>query len=610
MIDFDVETSGLQAYSGKHEAFLYIFGDERGSVALPYTHDDQHNHEEIQHWFDRGAQEGIRAWNSKFDFHFAAQAGFTLPPKDKWHDGMLVAHAVDERRSVALKRVSSDLFGESAISTEKEIKAWLTHERARRKKEAAELGEELIEPTYQDIPYELIEPYALEDVNLTRRVCDHYEPIISQSADLQRCIEFENETLGTLFEIERRGLPASEHDYRQLELEVIENLERLEDEAIKLGQQGGVEEFNPRSSQQIIEALKGRNANMDYMSTKDGKISADAENLRAVDDPLAQAILEFRSEDKVLTTYVRPMLGRHYETSMRMWKEPFIAPDGRIHANYRQVGARTGRMSCSDPNIQNQPRDDLRLRYCIRASEGNKLVVCDLSNIEMVLFAAYAGEGKLLRAVREGEDLHALTAKMLGLRDRRRPGGGIETARQLGKTYNFSRIYGGGLRTIRRQFRCNLDEARKLKKRFDEAYPEVQRLTTRIQCRLEDRGYISDTISGRRFRVEERDAYKGANYLIQGTAASVLKRAINALEKDGVPVVGVVHDEVIADVPEADAAEAMDLIVKRLCDQPELTEQVPLHAEGAIVDRWSDAKPMKDGSLFVPNFALREKELA
>jgi DNA polymerase-1 len=86
---------------------------------------------------------------------------------------------------------------------------------------------------------------------------------------------------------------------------------------------------------------------------------------------------------------VRPYIGRHYEASMRMHKEPFISPDGRIHANYRQIGARTGRMSCSDPNMQNQPRDDLRLRYNIVAPEGKMLVTCDLSNIEMLIFAAY-----------------------------------------------------------------------------------------------------------------------------------------------------------------------------------------------------------------------------
>jgi DNA polymerase-1 len=354
---------------------------------------------------------------------------------------------------------------------------------------------------------------------------------------------------------------------------------------------------------------------MDYMEKDDesGTIkSADAQNLRAVDDELAEAVLEFRSEFKVMSTYVRPMIHRHYDTYMRMWKEPFVNPQGRIHANYRQIGARTGRMSCSDPNMQNQPRDDLRLRYNIVADPGMKLVTCDLSNIEMMLFAAYVGEGRLLTAIQNGEDVHELTAKMLLIRDRARAGGTVETARQLGKTYNFSRIYGGGLKTIRKQFRCSLDQARVYKKRFDDAYPEVRNLTTAIEYRLYDQGYISDKlISGRRFRVEPREAYKATNWLVQGTAAAVLKEAVTKLHADGIPVVGVVHDEVIAHCREDEAEDVRDQITKRLTENERLNEVVPLKADGAIVDHWSDAKPLKDAAgreyLFTPEWAGGEQ---
>lgn len=609
-VDFDVETTGLQPHSQKQYAFLYCFYDGQEAVALPYVPGaDESNKNAIQAWFDRAAasQRGIRAWNSKFDWAFAEAAGFRVPDPDKWHDGMLVAHVLDERRSVALKAVAQQLFGEEAADLQKEVKEWLTGERRRRKKEADANGEELVEPNYSDVPYEIMEPYALEDVILTRKIAQVYDPMLAQKPDLKATYEFERNTMGALYYIEREGLPASDDDYRHLEQEVVDNLERLEDRCQELAKEGGVDEFNPNSTKQIHDALKGRKADLSFTSEKNGKFSADAENLRAVDDELAQAILEFRSEYKVLSTYVRPMIGRHYETSMRMWKEPFIAPDGRIHANYRQVGARTGRMSCSDPNIQNQPRDDLRLRYCIRAEPGYKLVTCDLSNIEMVLFAAYAGEGRLLNAVRNGEDLHVLTAQMLGLRDRMRPGGVMESARQLGKTYNFSRVYGGGLRTIKRQFRCSMDEARLLKKRFDDAYPEVQRLQNRIEYRLQDQGYIADKlISGRRFRVDPRDAYKATNYLVQGTAAALLKYAVQQLHKDGVPMVALVHDEILAHVPEKNAKEAENLIIRRLTEHEGLREVVPLRADGDIVDRWSDAKPMKDGTLFVPKWAQKE----
>lgn len=648
MIEYDCETTGLQPYSGKNEAFLWIFSDGEKHEAIPFlpSEPDSSAKQRIQAWFDRGKLEGIRAWNARFDRAFAEQSGcFDVPGDGCWHDGMLIAHAIDERRSVALKAVASQLFGEEAADPQKKLKTWLNEENRRRQKAARENGdEEYVRANYSDVPMEIMEPYALEDVILTRKVCDVYENALENKPDLKGVVEFERKVSDALHAIEKRGLPARPEEYRKLEQEVIDNLEKLEEKVMALAKEGdpiiyakelagdnwaedkqwveqdeegnvtewrggaaALDSFNPKSTAQILAALKARGADMRYMSQKDGKLSADAENLRAVPDELAEAILEFRSEFKVLSTYVRPMIGRSYVSSMNVYKEPFIAPDNRIHATYRQVGARTGRMSCADPNIQNQPRDDLRLRYNIVADPGHVLVTCDLTNIEMVLFAAYCGEGRLLNAVRSGEDLHVLTAKMLGLRDRKRPGGGIETARQLGKTYNFSRIYGGGLRTIRRSFRCSMEDAKLLKRRFDDAYPEVQRLANRIEYRLQDDGYVQDKlISGRRFRVDPRDSYKATNYLIQGTASSILKRAVINLHADGVPMVALIHDEVLAHVPKEDAEEVARLIEHRMTDMPELEGVVPLRAEADIVTRWSDAKKLKDSDgceyMFTPEW--------
>lgn len=655
MIEFDCETTGLQPWSQANEAFLWIFYDGRDAEAIEYwpgddTPEGLAARERIQHWFDRGKEEGIRAWNAKFDRAFAEAAGdFDVPGDGCWYDGMLLAHAMDERRSVALKAVASQLLGEEAADPQKALKSWLNEENRRRRKEAREDGTEYEPANYSHVPMEIMEPYALEDVILTRKVCDLYEARAAQAEDIKKVVEFECDAMDALYAIEKRGLPAHTSEYRRLELEVINNLETLESRVMELAAEGDpviyakelagkkwgpdgpfvevdesgqvlefkggaarLDEFNPKSTAQILAALKARGADMSYMSEKDGKVSADKDNLQAVDDELAAAILEYRAEFKVLSTYVRPMIGRSYVAAMNTYKEPFVAPDSRIHANYRQVGARTGRMSCSDPNMQNQPRDDLRLRYNIVADPGHVLVTCDLTNIEMYLFAAYCGEGRLLTAVQNGEDLHTLTAKMLGLRDRKRPGGGVETARQLGKTYNFSRVYGGGLRTIRRQFRCSMDEARLLKRRFDDAYPEVQRLQNRIEYRLAEDGYIQDKlISGRRFRVDVREAYKATNYLVQGTAAALLKYAVIQLHKDGVPMVALVHDEVMAHVPANEAIEAAKLIEQRMTEFEGLKGVIPLKAEADIVKRWSDAKQLKDDDgnpyLFTPQWAGGER---
>lgn len=610
VVDFDIESTGLQPWSQQQRAFLYQFYDgELLEVLRPENDSDR-----IQWWFDRvtntdGAT--IRAWNTKFDRSFAHVGDFKLPPDGKWDDGMIWAHSINENRSIALKSVATEVLGEGSDDLQKKVKDWLTAERRRRKSESHKAGTEVVEPNYEDVPAELMEEYGAEDVILTKKVCDNFTPIINRTEDLKNIVAFEREVLDALWHVERRGFPVDELGYRRLEVEVTENLEALEQRCYDLAAEAGVEDddFNPKSTAKIVDALKARKADMTFMTEKNGKLSADAESLSTVDDELARAILEFRAEFKALSTYIRPMIDRHYESSLRSWKEPFIAPDGRIHANFRQVGTKTGRMSCSDPNLQNQPRDDLRLRYNFRAEPGYKLVTCDLSNVEMRVFAAYAGDGPLLQTIREGGDIHQLTADMIGIRDRKRAGGYVETARQRGKTFNFSIVYGGGAPTIMKQQRVSKDEAYKMLRRYNDAYPEVQRLKNRIEWRLQDMGYIRSAW-GRRFHVDPRDAFKAVNYLVQGTSADLLKAALIRLHKEGVPVVACVHDEIIAHVPEDQAEETKAKIIEALTDHPRITDKVPLEAEGDIVDRWSDAKPLKDDDgrkyLFVPNWAKED----
>jgi hypothetical protein len=226
---------------------------------------------------------------------------------------------------------------------------------------------------------------------------------------------------------------------------------------------------------------------------------------------------------------------------------------------------------------------------------------------------------------------------MLGFKDRARPGGTYESARQQGKVYNFTTIYGGGLRSIKRYFRVSTDEARILKARYAKAYPEVVRLQQRIDYALRDRGFVADNyFSGRRYRGDaDRDGYKMTNYLVQGTAAALLKAAVNALHRDGVPMVALVHDEILAHVPEKDAVEVRNLIVQRMTESAQPGGQlwtgerqvpmpggviktipagpmVPLSADGDIVDRWSDAKPLTEQDtgrkyLFDPKWAGKER---
>ena len=583
MIEFDVETTGLQWYGG-HEPFLAQFWDGTGEPVLLDPHTQV---SETQAWLDRGGREGIRAWNTKFDMHMIASLGYTLPPQSSWHDGMVLAHVMDERSSSALKARASSLLGEESRDNEKEVKGWLTEESKRRKAEAKASNEEFVPPNYADVPSEIMHPYAAADCILTRQVCEIYERAIPES--LQSIYDMEMEVLGALYNAERLGIPVDREAAARFEAEAADNCEQLHDKAVELA---GFSNFNPNSSDQLAEALKRRGADLTFVSkTAGGKLSMDAENLAAVDDELARVVERFRAEYKILGTYIRPMLHRSWEAGLRCWKQPFIAPDGRIHPNFRQVGARTGRMSCSDPNIQNWPRDDLRLRHLFRAEEGKVLVTADLDSIELVLFAAFAGDGRLLRAVKGGEDMHTLAAKMMGLTDRKRAGGTVESARQRGKTMNYLQVYGGGVRTIRKTFGVDQNEARVLLDKYHDAFPEVAGLQRRIEYTLIDRGYVK-TPWGRRHRCNDarQEAYRFVNYLVQGTAADLLKASLVDLHRQGVPVVACVHDEIIAECDEADAPEVARLIEKALTTHPMIEDRVPLGATAAIVKRWSHAK--------------------
>jgi DNA polymerase I-like protein with 3'-5' exonuclease and polymerase domains len=350
--------------------------------------------------------------------------------------------------------------------------------------------------------------------------------------------------------------------------------------------------FNPRSPKQISEALDRLGADVRFMTRQaSGLLKTDEENLDACDHPLADAILAYRSLHKIWTMVHRMIYGKPGDDKFPL---PYIAPDGRLHPSFNQVGARTGRMSCSNPNFQQINRDDLRIRYAVRAEPGMKLVTCDLDSIELKLLAAFAGGGALREAmVDPTRDLHVETAEVAGLRGRQRSSG-FESPRDQGKRMNYLTIYGGGVNAIRKWFGISQNEARGILQAYHRAYPEVGAFQDRIEAALIDKGYVKTPL-GRRQRAYSSDsaykeAYKFVNYLIQGTAADMLKQALAEVHRQGVPIVAAVHDELIAHVPEKDAAEAARIIEQAMTNHPQINEKVPITAEAQIVDCWADAK--------------------
>lgn len=573
--------------------------EETAPVILRHPED----RDEIQRWLRKPGP--FRAWHSKFDLHHLEAAGYELPPEDTWRDGMLMAHAIDGKGSaIGLQATGNKLFGpaderdEATLvtiregagqDTEDAVKGWLKEETKRRRKESKDTGCEFIRPNYSDVPDEIMYPYAAHDVTLQRRICDTLEP---KTDDLTEILELERQTLPALYAVERRGFRVDRGGALAFESELEAELEQVEDECRELS---GDPEFNPGSGAQIAKALKERGADLTGIrKLKSGLPATDKEALANIADPLARAVEAYRNATKLYSTNIRPILHPELETDFG-YRAPYLAADGRLHTNIRQVGARTGRMSSSDPNVQNWPRDDLRMRHLVQASEGHKLIAVDLDSIELRVFAAFVGEGKLLEMMSDPEsDLHTYTAKMIGLRDFDRGGGVIESARQRGKKFNYSIIYGAGVRSIMAAFNVKQEKAREMIWAYHDTFPEVGEFQAEIEGTLEDRGYVR-TPWGRKHHVYnqrhvDREAYKFGNYLVQGTSADLFKVGVVRCHEAGIPMVALTHDEILADVPEAEVDSAAKVIVEALTDHDRITKIIPLFAEAQVVDRWSQAK--------------------
>lgn len=611
VIEVDVETCGIQ-WTG-HEMFMAQFFDPEDEECIVYPEQEEidtweepepkavilrhpEDKEEIQHWLDKDAY--FRAWNSGFDFHHLESAGYTLPPRDKWEDGMLIAHALDERRSVALQAVGDKMFGTepwpegAGVELEKKVKSWLSAENKARRKHSKDTGEKFVAANYSDVPEELMEPYAAHDVELQRRICDAIVPQLASNPDLKGVYELERKVLSAKFDIEKLGIGIDEAGAQKLEAELENELTQIRLDLFELA---GTDEFNPNSSAQVEEAFERRGIDLSHVekSGKTGRRSMAADVLEGIDDDLARKMEDFRGTDKLMSTYVRPLLHDQPDTSMG-YVFASLHPDGRLHTDLRQVGARTGRMS-SSPNVQNWPRDDLRMRHLVMADEGKKLVAVDLDSIELLIFAAFLGpDSIILNMIKNGEDMHSYTAKMLGMKERQRGLGIVESPRQRGKKRNYEAIYGGGLKAMKKWHGIDTATARKWQTRFDEAYPEIGEFTDLIELRLEERGFIK-TPFGRRHRAynpqfADREAYKFVNYLVQGTAADLFKEAVVRTHQAGIPMIALTHDEILAEVDAADAEDAKHEIQTFMCDFPQINKLIQISAEGDIVDRWSQAK--------------------
>ena len=329
----------------------------------------------------------------------------------------------------------------------------------------------------------------------------------------------------------------------------------------------GMEPWNWDSPQQVKEALAVAGCQVD--DTAD-------ETLAGVQHPLAAMLRGYRDARKRCTTYGTDWL-KH------------VADDGRVYPSWRQLGAASGRMSCSDPNMQQLPRGEYR--RCVAAPAGRLLVKADYSQIELRIAAKVSGDKALLGAYQRGEDLHTITARnVLGIQEV------TKQHRQLAKALNFGLLYGMGARGFRQyakgQYGLSLTEkeAKSYRDAFFQTYPGLAAWHRKIRSR---QAKETRTLAGRRRLLEDKTPdTQRLNTPVQGTGADGLKMALALLWErrqqctDAFPVLAV-HDEIVVEVDAGQADAAAAWLKSAMVDaMAPLVNPVPVEVEVKTARTW------------------------
>jgi DNA polymerase I-like protein with 3'-5' exonuclease and polymerase domains len=493
-----------------------------------------------------------------FDAHFLEAKGYRIPPPERWEDTQILAHVagIEERRKGATKLsaltkrlIAAGELPADALEPEKKIKSWRTAEKRLAKRENRK------PPELGDAPDHLLYPYLAADLEATRTVARYYRPRVNGQGPV---LELERACAPAVFAAERRGVPVDLEAASELCDRTATNtaalLERLRELTWPT--------FNPASIPQREKAFQMRGTDLSWISRTPsrGWPQFTKEALSRIGDELALTLIEYVSE-KSMRDFAAGLWARVH--------------DGRLYGTFRQVGTETGRMSSGNPNLQNLPKSDLRVRYCIAASEGHVLAASDLDNLEVRVMACYAPGGGLEQAFADGVDVHQRTADELGI------------DRGSAKQINYGVLYGMGASRLSKTLVIDYRTAKALLDRWwRQVYPEVRQLKNRLYREVQRNGYL-ETVTGRRHYFAEPN-HMLLNRLVSGTAADAFKAAIAELHRRGAPMILFVHDEIVLECP-ADEAERW---------KAELEEVMPrdhgcirgLKAEAAAHKRWSAFK--------------------
>jgi len=442
---------------------------------------------------------------------------------------------------------------------------------------------------FNQVPVDKAAEYAAEDADITLQLHQALHAKLAQEPGLLRVYEeIEQPLVPVLLEMEHHGVLVDRERLRQQSSEIAKRLVELEKEAHATAGQP----FNLDSPKQLQEILFTKQGLPVREKTRTGQPST-AENVLeelAERYPLPRLILEYRGLAKLRSTYTEKL------------PEQIDAKTGRVHTSYHQAVAVTGRLSSSDPNLQNIPirtAEGRRIRQAFVAPKGQVLLSADYSQIELRIMAHLSGDAGLARAFAEDGDIHRATAAEVFDVAHEAVSG---EQRRAAKAINFGLIYGMSAFGLARQLGIERAAAQDYVARYFGRYPGVRDYMERTRAQARELGYV-ETVFGRRLylpdiRSRDRNLQQYAersaiNAPMQGTAADIIKRAMIRVQawltetKASAHLVLQVHDELVLEVAEASLDKVRKKLVELMCSAAEL--KVALKVETGAGANWDDA---------------------
>ncbi len=587
LVAVDTETSSLDAISADLVGFSLALGpNDACYVPLRHGGTDMFAEKPKQIDFDAaiaaikpllesGAVVKV-GQNFKYDLNIFARHHIQVAPVD---DTMVISFDLDAGRSLdgiggghGMDELSQRHLGHTPLSF----------------KEVCGTGKKQI--PFGEVPLDKATEYAAEDADVTWRLYKHLKPRLATEHSSMVYERVDRPLIPVVAGMERHGIKVDREALARLSGEFAETIAGLEKEIHKAAGQ----EFTIGSPKQLGEILFDKLGYKGGRKGKSGQYSTDQNMLEKLADQgaaVATKVLEWRQLAKLKSTYTDAL-------------QAAINPDTqRVHTSYMLAGAQTGRLSSTDPNLQNIPiRTAIgrQIRQAFVADKGNVLMAADYSQIELRLAAHMADVPELKAAFAAGEDIHNRTANELF-------GEVTRETRAQAKTINFAILYGISRWGLAGRLEVEPDEAQAMIDRYFERFPGIQRYMHATLESVREKGY-SETLFGRKTwfprisskNPNERQGSERAaiNAPIQGTSADIIKRAMvrmnPALAEAGLGNVRMllqVHDELVFEVPEGDVEAAKPVIERVMANaaQPAVKLDVPLGIEIGYGISWDAA---------------------